>query len=152
MTFSYIARRLRADDFELWRARVIVWLFAGAGLIASYWFGWFIDRGLLTSDQSAAYISFEQAFPLADALLLSSAVTAAIQLWRRHPSASMWLHVVGGAGVYLGALDIMYDLQNGIYAKGAGGKLELGINLITVASSVGVIRFGWHAARWLGTN
>jgi hypothetical protein len=149
MGFPNLGHRLRVDDFELWRPRVIAWLLAIAGIIAAYWLGWFADRSLVASDHNAGYISFEQAFPLADALLLASAATAAIQLWRRHPSASMWLHVVGGAGVYLGALDILYDLQHGIYGKGAGGKLELIINLITVLSSVGVISFGWRARQWL---
>jgi uncharacterized membrane protein len=74
---------------------------------------------------------------------------AAAQLWRRWPNASMWLILVGGGGVYLGALDILYDLQHSIYAKGGGGAIELGINLITVVLSAGVIRFGWGARRWL---
>ena len=147
--FSTLGQRLRVNDFELWRPRVSAWLLAIAGIIAAYWLGWYADRSLVASDHSAGYISFEQAFPLADALLLGSALTAAIQLWRRRASASMWLHVVGGAGVYLGALDILYDLQHGIYGKGAGGKLELGINVVTVVSSLGVVSFGWRSRHWL---
>jgi hypothetical protein len=140
-----------ADHFELWRPRVVVWLFIAAALLIAYWAAWFTDRSIVASDHTAQYIAFEQAFPLADAWLLGVAVMAAVQLWRRRPSASMWLILVGGAGVYLGALDILYDLQHGIYAKGGGGAIELAINLITVVSSVGVIRFGWGSRRWLET-
>ena len=147
--FSTLVRRFRVDDFELWMPRVIVWLFAVAGIIAAYWIGWFSDRSLVAAAHTAGYVSFEQAFPLADALLLGGAVTAAIQLWRRRPSASMWLHIVGGAGIYLGALDILYDLQNGIYGTGVGGKLELTINVTTVLSSLGVMSFGWRSRHWL---
>lgn len=139
-----------ADHFELWRPRVTAWLLVAASLIAAYWLAWFADRSIVASDHTATYIAFEQAFPLADAWLLGVAVMAAVQLWRRRPSASMWLILVGGAGLYLGALDILYDLQHRIYAKGGGGAIELAINLITVVSSVGVIRFGWGSRRWLG--
>ncbi len=140
-----------ADHFELWRPRVTAWLLVAASLIVAYWLAWFADRSLVASDHSAQYVAFEQAFPLADAWLLGAAVIAAVQLWRRRPSASMWLILVGGAGIYLGALDILYDLQHGIYARGGGGAIELAINLVTVVSSAGVIRFGWGARSWLGT-
>jgi hypothetical protein len=140
---------LRFDDFELWRARVAAWLLIAAALIAAYWLAWLADRSVVASDHSAQYIAFEQAFPLADAWLLGAAVTAAVQLWRRRPNASLWLILVGGSGVYLGALDILYDLQHGIYAKGGGGMIELAINLITVVSSIGVITFGWRSRGWL---
>jgi hypothetical protein len=140
---------LQADHFERWRPRVAAWLLVVAALIAAYWLAWYADRSIVASDHTAPYIAFEQAFPLADAWLLGAVVMAAIQLWRRRPSASLWLILVGGGGVYLGALDILYDLQHGIYAKGGGGAIELGINLITVVSSVRVIRFGWGVRFWL---
>jgi hypothetical protein len=133
----------KTDHFELWRPRVTVWLLVAAALLVAYWLAWFTDRNIVASDHSAQYVSFEQSFPLADAWLLAAVLMAAVQLWRRQPSASMWLIVVGGAGVYLGALDMLYDLQHGIYAKGSGGAIELAINLITVVSSIGAIRFGW---------
>jgi hypothetical protein len=145
-----------ADRFELWRPRVTAWLLVIAALLAMYWLAWFADCAIVASDHSAQYVSFEQSFPLADTWLLAAVLMAAVQRWRRQPSASMWLIVVGGAGVYLGALDTLYDLQHGIYAKGRGGAIELAINVITVVSSIGVIRFGWGsrgvAARQLGLS
>lgn len=137
------------DHFELWRPRVTAWLIFVAAVLVVYWLAWFTDRSIVASDHSAQYVSFEQSFPLADAWLLAAVLMAAIQLWRRQPSASMWLVLVGGAGVYLGALDVLYDLQHGIYAKGSGGAIELAINLITVVSSIGVIKFGWGVRHWL---
>jgi hypothetical protein len=51
----------------------------------------------------------------------------------------------GGAGVYLFAMDVLYDLERGIWwNSGAGGAIELGINLLTLAVSVGLLRWAWR--------
>jgi hypothetical protein len=72
-----------------------------------------------------------------------------LQLRRRQPSALLWLTVTGGAGVYLVALDVLYDLQHGVYARPQGGVIELGINVLTAALSVGLLRFAWRFRREL---
>jgi hypothetical protein len=136
--------RLLAFDFESWRSGVTRWLVVTAALLVAYWVLWLADRGILASDHTQEYITFEQSFPLADAWLLVAVLAAAIQLWRRRPGALVWVFVVGGAGVYLCAMDVLYDLQHGIYAKGQGGVIELAINLVTAVSSIGIMRFGWH--------
>jgi hypothetical protein len=118
-------------------------------LLVAYWVLWFADRGLLASEHTAQYIAFEQSFPLADGWLLMAALAAATQLWRRRPSALMWLCVFGGAGLYLRALDVLYDLEHNIYAVGHGGASELGINLATAAISIGTLTVGWHFRREL---
>jgi hypothetical protein len=128
----------------LWRPRVAAWLAVAAALLVMYWVAWFTDRSVVASAHTPEYIAFEQAFPLADAWLAGAVVMAAIQLWRRRPSALIWLTVVGGAGVYLCALDVLYDLQHGVYASGNGGAIEFGINAITALSSIGVMRFAWR--------
>jgi hypothetical protein len=143
-----VARRcsgfLRLDAFEAWRSGVIGWVVVTAALLVGYWVFWFADRSIVASGHSAQYVAFEQSSPLADAWLLTGLLLAAIQLWRRRPSALVWVFVVGGAGMYLFAMDMLYDLQHGIYAKGQGGVIEFGINLITAASSIGIMAFGWR--------
>src|ERR1043165_155109 len=136
-------RELALCDFELCRPRVVVWLRVAAGLLTAYWIAWFVDRSLVASSQATQYVAFEQSFPLADAGLAAAALLAAATLGGRRPSAAMWLAVVGGGALYLGALDVLYDIENGIYATGGGGLIELGINLVTVFSGVGVLRFCW---------
>jgi hypothetical protein len=143
---------LRLDDFEAWRVGVLRWLIVTSGLLVSYWALWFADRGIVASDHTAEYIGFEQSFPLADAWLLAALLAAVIQLWRRRPSALMWVFAVGGAGVYLAALDVLYDLQHSIYTRPQGGWIELAINVVTALSSVGIMTFGWRFRhRLLGT-
>lgn len=132
------------SDFEVTRLRAIAVLILASVLITGYWIAWVADRGIVASDHTAQYIAFEQSFPLADGWLLAAALLAAIQLWRRRPTALLWLLVVGGISVYLCALDVLYDLEHGIYTKGQVGATELAINLATAAFAIGVMRNGWR--------
>ncbi|HWG07485.1 MAG TPA: hypothetical protein VN672_00610 [Solirubrobacteraceae bacterium] len=133
--------KLALDDFELWRRRLMTLMFVAVGLLVAYWAAWVGDRRLVASDHTSEYVAFEQAFPLADAWLLGAMLLAVLQLWRRRPSALTWLLVTGGAGIYLCALDVLFDLQHGIYAKPDGGAVELAVNLLTLALGVGLLRF-----------
>jgi len=141
--------RLALHSFELWRPRVVLWLRVAAAFLTLYWTIWFADRSLVASSHSAGYLAFEQSFPLADAWLAGSALMAAAALRAGRASSVLWLPIVGGAAIYLGALDVLYDLENGIYARAGGGSVELGINLITIFSGVGVLRFCWRFHRQL---
>lgn len=137
------SRLLGLGHFETWRARVIALLIFTSALLAAYWVAWFSDRGVLASDHTPQYIAFEQSFPLADGWLLTAALIAALQLWQRRPSALLWLLVLGGAGVYLCAMDVLYDLEHGIYTKGHGGAIELTINILTAVLSIGLLASTW---------
>lgn len=139
------SRLLMLDDFEVWRRRGVGLLGFGSVLVVAYWVLWFADRSMITSDHGAAYIAFEQAFPVADGWLAGAAVLAAIQLWRRRLlSALVWVFAMGGAGMYLCAMDVLYDLEHGIYTTGRGGTFEFAINLATAAWSIGGMIIGWH--------
>jgi hypothetical protein len=123
---------------------VIGWLIVAASFLVLYWVVWLASRSLVASDSTPEYIAFEQSFPLADAWVALAVVVAAVTLWRRRPSALVWLIAIGGAGAYLCALDVLFDLQHSIYGKGGSGVIELTINFVTLVSSVGVISFAWR--------
>jgi hypothetical protein len=123
-----------------------------SALVVAYWVAWFGDRGIVASEHTAQYIAFEQSFWLADAWLLGAALLSAVQLWRRRPSALLWLLVLGGAGVYLCAMDVLYDLEHSTYAKGHGGAIEFGINLLTAVLSTGLLTSAWCFRRELVGN
>jgi hypothetical protein len=110
---------------------------------AAYWTIWFTNRSWIESDTTQAYVEFENAFPLADAWLGLTCVLAFVALGRRSPTALLWLIAAGSAGMYLLCMDVLYDLENGIYTEGAGGIIEAGINLITLAFSVVALRWAW---------
>lgn len=138
------ARRLALGDFELWAPRLAALLTLAALALVAYWVAWLSDRNAVASTHTGPYLAFEQAFPLADAWLAAAALIAAVQLSRRRATAILWLCVVGGASLYLFALDVLYDLQHGIYADARAGTTELIINLATAALGIGVLRFAWR--------
>jgi hypothetical protein len=120
-----------------------------AGVIAvvvlvTYWTLWYAARSTVASATTRSYYDFENAFPAADAWLGACVGAGVWALRARRPSALFWLLTGGGAGVYLFGMDVLYDLEHGIYAKGAGGIIELGINLLTVGLSAWFLRWAWR--------
>jgi hypothetical protein len=108
-----------------------------------YWVAWFGHRSLVASLHTSAYSQFENAFPAADGWLVVCLLGAAATLWARRPSALFWLLAGGGAGLYLFAMDTLYDLEHGIWAKGGNGLVELAINIVTLMLSLAVLRWAW---------
>lgn len=131
---------------DLVRRSAVAWaLVAAAALLLAYWLTWYLGgRDLLASSTRPAYIEFEDAFPLADAWLGAGALLAAEALWRRRATALLWLLAGGGAGIYLAAMDVLYDLEHSIWTSGGGGLIELAINVITVVASVATLRWAWR--------
>lgn len=114
-----------------------------ATLLIAFWGAWFLDRDLVASEHTAEYIAFEQAFQLADAWLLALILLSIVQLLRRSASALLWLLALGGAGLYLLAMDVLYNLRHDIYTDGHAGLIELAINAITATLSVTALGWAW---------
>jgi hypothetical protein len=112
-------------------------------VLVLYWALWYLAREVVRSDDSHAYYDFENAFPLADAWLGLCVLLAVRAVHRGSPTALLWLLTGGGAGVYLFCMDVLYDLEHGIYATGAGGVIELAINLLTLGLSAWFLRWAW---------
>jgi len=116
----------------------------------TYWSLWFADRSSIASLNTEAYYQFENAFPLADAWLGIACVMALITLNRRHPQALLWLLAAGAAGLYLGCMDLLYDIENDIFTQGGGGAFELIIVVLTWAFSLTALNWSWrHRAELL---
>ena len=110
----------------------------------AFWTLWFAERSWVASEDRAAYVEFENAFPLADALIGVLCVLAWFALRRRSPLALLWLIAVCSAGLYLFCMDLLYDLQHGIYLLGGGGLVEAAINVITLVLAVTGLRWSWQ--------
>jgi hypothetical protein len=133
----------RAQITERGRRRVVATLLAGAALLVLYWAAWLLDRSLLASDTRPAYYEFEAAFALADAWLAFCLVAAARALAARRPTALLWLLAAGGAGGFLLAVEVLYNLQHGVWFASQRGLTELVRNLATGAGSVGLFTWTW---------
>ncbi len=120
-------------------------LLVAAVLIALYWIAWLTHRSLVASETTPSYTQFEDAFFLADAWLALCLVAAAFCLLTARRAALFWLLAGGGggAGLYLVGMDLLYDLQHGIWGKGGNGLVELTINLVTLGLSLFVPLWAW---------
>jgi hypothetical protein len=133
-----------AKRLDLRMRRVVtVMLVVAIALDAAYWTIWFTRRDWIASEHTSAYYDFENAFPLADLWLGLACVLALVTLVRRRPSAFLWLVATGAAGLYLGSMDLLYDVEHGIFAKGGGGAFEAVIVGVTWVFSITVLRFAW---------
>jgi hypothetical protein len=119
-------------------------LVAAVILDVTYWAIWFGHRAWMSSTTGTAYVQFENAFPLADAWLAVTCVLAWVSLRRRSPQALLWLVAAGSAGLYLFAMDVLYDIEHSIYAKGSGGLIEGLINVLTLVFATIALRWSWQ--------
>jgi hypothetical protein len=126
------------------RTLVLAALVIGSLMMVAYWALWLGSRDVVASDTTQSYDDFENAFPLADAWILVCLVGGLVTLVRRSHAALFWLLAGGGAGIYLASMDTLYDVEHGIWGKGAGGAIELGIVVITWVFAISLLRWSWR--------
>jgi hypothetical protein len=127
-------------------------LIFGVVATAAYWVVWFgVDREILASAHTPSYYAFENSFPLADLWMGLTGLLASVALVRRRASALLWSIAAGSISIYLGLLDVLFDLENGIYhSPDTGGVVvELLINVLTLSMGVVVIVWAWRQRRKL---
>ncbi len=118
-------------------------------MIVAYWVLWFAHRSLVASENTRVYMNFEQAFPLADGFIVSFLLLSAWALRRGSSLAVLFLLLGAGSGFYLGGMDVLFDLEHGIWLKGSNGIIELCINIATFVAATTLARFTWRARRAL---
>jgi hypothetical protein len=154
LTATEIQSKAKAPSGGMLMAVVMI---AVATVTALYWIVWFLIPGgrdaLATLPRDQAYISFENAFPVADGWMSLAALVAAIQLLRGKSSAIMWMFLGGGAGLYLAGMDVLYDLENGVYRRVATNPgsfaTEMAINVATIGISLWVIWWAYAHHDWI---
>jgi hypothetical protein len=130
------------------------WLAAAASVaLVAYWVVWFfVNRDWLASLDTPAYYVFENAFPAADAWLAVACGMGGWALWRRRPTALFWLLAGGSSAVYLGLMDVLFDLENGVYLapRGDWGAVatEVAINVYALGVGAWALWFGWAHRRY----
>ena len=129
-------------------------LLFGVITTTAYWVVWFgIDRDILASAHTGAYYAFENAFPLADAWMVAAGIAGILALLRRRASALLWTSAAGAISIYLGLLDVLFDLENGIYRapESSGVIIEIAINVLTLTMGLVVLVWAWRKRRELST-
>lgn len=131
----------------------IVLILAAFVALVAYWIVWFfVDRASLASMDTPAYYAFENSFPAADGWLALACLVGAWSLHERKATALLWLGVGGSSAVYLGLIDVLFDLENGVYRapKGDWGAVaaEIGINVYSLGLGAWTIWYGWRHRKW----
>lgn len=133
-------------------------LWFGSIATLAYWTVWFgVDRAWLATADTPAYYTFENAFPIADGWMAGTGALGAVALMRRKAAALLWMLLSGSAALYLAGMDVLFDLENGIYRVGAGGSgavanvaVELFINVGCLLGGIAIVRHAWrHRAYFL---
>jgi hypothetical protein len=137
-------------------ARALGFIALGVALLTvSYWVIWYAGgRDLLASAHTPEYFAFENAFPAADGWLALCALISGIQLLRGRSSAIFWLFLTAGCGLYLGLMDVLFDVENGIYLVPKGGDpvavgIEIAINVLTFATVSVSLWWAWRNRSWI---
>jgi len=125
---------------------VLMFLTAAGTLL--FWVAFFADLeaqrvGTLAA-RSDAWFAWELSFPLADLWMAATAILGAVGLWRMRRTALLFGLVSTGAMVFLGLMDVLFFLENGLYLPMTGEvALELFIHAWAVAFGLFAIRSVW---------
>jgi hypothetical protein len=121
--------------------------------VALYWTVWFAAPQFIQARQPGdpdyfLYVNFEQAFLLADAWLATAALIGAIGLWRMRDWGWLFMLLAGSSAIFLGLMDLLYDLQHGMFApltaEAAVERLIVILLLVLGPLSIGLL---WRSRR-----
>jgi hypothetical protein len=123
-------------------------LIVTAIVTAAYWLNYFTGGDVKTID-ARWYTAFEDAFPVADGWLAATSLLAGIGLWRGQRWAGAMGLLAGSALLYLAAMDITFDVENGLYVlvpSSAQMQFELLINVWSLALGLWTLLACWPRA------
>jgi hypothetical protein len=127
---------------------VIGLLWASAAVTLLYWVTFFTS-GDVQSSEAECYLVFERAFPVADLWLTAACVAAAEGLRRRREWAVLFGISAGSAAIYLGGMDVLYNLENGMYSVQSGAMFgEIVINLFCFTFGPFLLLWFWRNRRF----
>jgi hypothetical protein len=130
---------------------MVVLLALTAAGTAAYWIGFFAAGEALHSSDTDVYLAFERAFPAADAWMATAALAAAVGLARRRPWAVAAGIAAGSALIFLGLMDVSFNLEHGLYASPSGAMaVEVAINAFCLATGPLFVTWFWHHRAHLG--
>jgi hypothetical protein len=117
-------------------------LVIGALVTLFYWWSYFTGGDVMTTHERW-YTAFESSFPVADGLMSVCMLVSGYGFLRQRRFAAPAGLMAGAALLYLAAMDITFNVENGMYALAATNeamKFEVFINIATVA--LGLLTLG----------
>jgi len=120
-------------------------LLAGAVITAFYWWSYFTGGDVMTT-RERWYEAFESSFPVADGWMALCMGAAGIGYIGARSWAWPFGLMAGSALIYLSALDVSFDVENGMYALAASNdamRFEVFINVSSVILGAWTIAASW---------
>lgn len=120
-------------------------LILGAAVTALYWWSYFTGGDVRVSNERW-YEAFESSFPIADGWMALCMAAAGIGLLTNRPWASPAGLLAGSAVIFLTAMDVTFNVENGLYPLAATNdamKAEVAINLATAILGAVTILACW---------
>ena len=120
---------------------VAVLLLVTAAVTAAYWVDFFV-RGSVNVVDEEWYIRFERAFPVADGFMALSSVVAAVGLLAGRPYGVAFALVAAGALLFLGLMDVTFNVDNGLYRylrTSSPMRAELVINVWSIGLGLALL-------------
>lgn len=122
-----------------------VLLIVGAAVTAFYWWSYFTGGDVMATHERW-YTAFELSFPVADGWMALCMAAAGTGLIANKPWASPLGLMAGSALIYLSAMDITFNVENGMYAMADANdamKFEIFINASSVALGAWTLISSW---------
>ena len=126
-------------------------LILGALITAAYWWSYFSGGDVMVL-HARWYTAFESSFPAADGWMALCMLVSGIGFLLQRPFAAPFGLMAGSALLYLAAMDIAFNVENGMYALAGTHdvmKFEVFINVTTVLLGVVTLAFSWAKLRKL---
>ena len=123
-------------------------LIVGAAVTAFYWWSYFTGGDVMVLHERW-YTAFESSFPIADGWMALCMLAAGLGLWSGKAWGARAGLLAGSALIYLAAMDITFDVENGMYALAPANdamKFEVFINATTLLLGGWTIAASWRSA------
>lgn len=124
-------------------------LIIGAIVTELYWWSYFSGGDVMASHERW-YTAFESSFPAADSWMALCMAAAGLGFATRRSWAQPVGLMAGSALTYLAAMDITFNLENGMYALAATNaavKFEVFINVATALLGAWTLFASWPRQR-----
>lgn len=136
--------------------RGVGWIIAALSLtfIATlvYWL-LFFTSGDVQVRQDEVYLAFENSFPAADTWMAICALLGAIGLGKQRAWGFLCGLLAASSMIFLGLMDVTFDLNQGIYAPGGiETATEVVINIFCLVVGPLLIFYLWKNRRFWGNH
>jgi hypothetical protein len=124
-----------------------VLLVVTALVTVAYWLDFFL-RGTVQAVEEEWYLRFERAFPVADGWMAVCSLVSAVGLFTGSSYGTVFGLLAAGALIFLGLMDLTFNLQNGMFRLLPGsGQMWVEVVIVVWCLALGGTLAGYLSGR-----